>query len=205
MVELEADDAMASAARLAVDDARVRRVYLCTPDKDMAQCVVGDRVVQLDRRSGTVRDAQGVVAKFGVEPDSIPDYLALTGDSADGFPGLPGWGPKSAGAVLGRYRHLEAIPAEWVSWETPVRGAARLAATLVERWEEAILFRRLATLKTDAHLFGSIEELRWAGPRPEFAALCADLGALDLAAGASELSAAAERDRSHPRGGAPRI
>jgi 5'-3' exonuclease len=168
MVDLEADDALASAAHLAAMDHRVEQVLICTPDKDLGQCVRGQRVIQFDRRARELRDEAGVVAKFGVRPASIPDYLALVGDSADGFPGIPRWGAKSAAAVLARYEHLEAIPPRAAAWDVPVRGAARLAEQLESQRETAYLFRTLATLRTDAPLFGSIDEIRWRGPRPEF-------------------------------------
>jgi 5'-3' exonuclease len=177
MVEHEADDALASAAARAAEDPRVGRVLLCTPDKDLAQSVRGDRVVQLDRRTGVVRDEAGVAAKFGVKPPSIPDYLALVGDAADGYPGLRGWGARSAAAVLSRFERLEAIPADWRAWRVDVRRAAALAATLREQWANALLFRRLATLRADLPLFDSVDELRWRGPRPEFEALGARLDA----------------------------
>lgn len=189
MVEFEADDALASAAVRAAADPAVGRVFICTPDKDLAQCVVGDRVVQLDRRSRSVRDAPRVEAKFGVRPTSIPDYLALVGDAADGFPGLPGWGAKSAAVVLARYEHLESIPSEWEAWDVPVRGAQRLASNLKSQWDLALLFRRLATLRTDALVFRSVAELQWRGPRPGFADLCSRLGAEELAIRAHELAA----------------
>ena len=181
MIELEADDALASAARLAAADSRVERVVICTPDKDLAQCVVDDHIVQLDRRAGTVRDATGVRDRFGVEPLSIPDYLALVGDSADGFPGLRGWGAKSAAIVLARYRHLESIPHDPEAWDVTVRGAKKLASTLVEGWEQALLFRDLATLRSDFAAFDSVDELRWRGPREGFAELCGELDAPELA------------------------
>jgi 5'-3' exonuclease len=177
MVEFEADDALASAAAMAAADARVERVFICTPDKDLAQAVVARRVVQYDRRAGTIRGADDVVKKFGVAPESIPDYLGLVGDAADGYPGLPGWGAKTASAVLGRYRHLEAIPANAAEWQVTVRGAAKLAATLVEYAELARLFRDLATLRTDAPVSAHVEDLRWTGPRPEFFDLCTRLDA----------------------------
>jgi 5'-3' exonuclease len=177
MVEFEADDALASAAARAAADARVERVFVCTPDKDLAQAVVGRRVVQYDRRAGTIRGADDVVKKFGVPPESIPDYLGLVGDAADGYPGLPGWGAKTASAVLARYGHLEAIPASAAEWQVAVRGAAKLAATLVEYAELARLFRELATLRTDAPVSEAVEDLRWTGPRPEFFELCTRLDA----------------------------
>lgn len=180
MEELEADDGLASGAALAARDPRVDTVYLCTPDKDLAQCVAGDRVVQLDRRTGVVRNEQAVLDKFGVPPSAIPDYLALVGDSADGFPGLPGWGAKSAAAVLARYGTIEAIPGRAADWDPPVRGAARLAAALLEGRARALLFRDLATLRDGAALFGDVDELRWTGPAPTFQETAAELGAPGL-------------------------
>src|SRR5215467_8329695 len=167
MVEFEADDALAAAAARAVDDKRVERVIICTPDKDLAQAVRGTRVVQFDRRARAMRDEAGVVAKFGVKPESIPDYLALVGDSADGFPGLPGWGAKSAAAVLARYGTIEAIPALGRDWDVDVRGAMKLAATLDEQRELASLFKVLATLRMDADV-GPVDSWRWTGPQPAF-------------------------------------
>lgn len=172
MVQFEADDALASAAARAASDDRVGQVIICTPDKDLAQCVVGNRVVQLDRRRAIVRDEAGVVSKWGVKPASIPDYLAVVGDTADGYPGLNGWGAKAAGSVLARYPHLEDVPRNWREWDLPVRGAERLAATLQERWDEALLYRTLATLRLDAPVCESVDELRWQGPKPEFEAFC---------------------------------
>jgi 5'-3' exonuclease len=180
MVEFEADDALAAAAALAAADARVAQVVIATPDKDLAQCVRGDRVVQLDRRKREVRDEAGVMRKFGVSPASIPDWLALVGDAADGFPGLPGWGAASASAVLARYRHLEQIPAAAAEWEVPVRGAARLAATLGEQRERALLFRTLATLRADAPIGVDVDGLRWRGPHPGFAEWAERLGSAAL-------------------------
>ena len=180
MQELEADDGLASGAALAARDPRVERVYLCTPDKDLAQCVRGDRIVQWDRRKDEIRDADGVVAKFGVPPRSIPDYLALVGDSADGFPGVPGWGAKSTSAVLARYGHLEDIPARAEQWDVPVRGAARLAAMLREHRANAFLFRDLATLRDGTALFADVDELEWRGPMPAFETIADDLGAPGL-------------------------
>ncbi|MGH7680473.1 MAG: 5'-3' exonuclease [Candidatus Eiseniibacteriota bacterium] len=167
MVEVEADDALAAGAHVAAADKRVRRVFLCTPDKDLAQCVVGKRVVQLDRRTGEVRDEQGVIEKFGVSPASIPDYLALVGDSADGYPGLPGWGAKSASAVLAIYKRLEDIPGFATDWRVEVRGGEKLAETLRERRKEAKLFRTLATLRTDQPKV-TVDDLQYRGPKPEF-------------------------------------
>ena len=175
MVDLEADDAMASAAAVAAADPNVERVVICTPDKDLGQCVVGTRVVQMDRRKGVVIDEAGVRAKFGVGPASIPDYLALVGDSADGFPGLAGWGAKTTAAVLARYEHLEAIPDAPGQWDVPIRGVTGLAATLAAQRDLALLFRDLATLRTAPPAMESVEELRWVGPRDEFSELCAGI------------------------------
>ncbi len=177
MVEFEADDALAAAAAAAAADPHVDRVVICTPDKDLAQSVRGKRVVQMDRRARTIRDEAGVVAKFGVPPASIPDYLALVGDSADGFPGLPGWGAKSAAAVLARFHHLEAIPEDWTAWGVNATRPSALAATLARERERVLLFRDLATLRTDIQLFDSVDDLRWTGPKPEFPALAARLDA----------------------------
>ena len=171
MVEFEADDALAAAAAKAAVDPRVEQVVICTPDKDLAQCVRGTRVVQLDRVRKVVRDEDGVVARFGVPPASIPDYLALVGDTADGFPGLKGWGPKSAATVLARFGHLEAIPADPADWGAGVARAASLAATLARDRSLALLFRDLATLRTDIDVFDSVDELEWRGPTPALPAL----------------------------------
>ena len=160
MVEFEADDALAAAAVAAAADPRVERVIICTPDKDLAQCVRGTRIVQLNRRTRTFFDEAGIVAKFGVPPRSIPDYLALVGDAADGFPGLPGWGAKSASAVLAKYGHLEAIPADSREWIANVASPGRLAQTLRRDRDLALLFRNLATLRTDIALFDDVEDLR---------------------------------------------
>ena len=176
MVEFEADDALAAAAARADEDTRVERVIICTPDKDLAQAVRGTRVVQFDRRARTMRDETGVVAKFGVKPESIPDYLALVGDSADGFPGLPGWGAKSAAAVLARFVHFEAIPADWREWHVNVSSPARLALTFDRERDRAFLFRDLATLRTDIDLFKSVDDLKWKGPTPAFKAMAERLG-----------------------------
>jgi len=177
MVEFEADDALAAAAELAGRDPRVDRVLICTPDKDLAQCVRGTRVVQLDRRTRVVRDEAGVIARFGVPPASIPDYLALVGDTADGYPGLAGWGAKSAAAVLAKFHHIDAIPEDWRTWGVNAASPARLARTLADEREQALLFRTLATLRTDIALFESVDELRWQGPTPAFAPLAARLEA----------------------------
>jgi 5'-3' exonuclease len=165
MVEFEADDALAAAAAIAAADSRVERVFICTPDKDLAQSVRGTRVVQLNRRTHTLFDEAGIIAKFGVPPASIPDYLALVGDAADGFPGLPGWGAKSTATVLACYGHLEEIPADPRDWNVTVAGSARLAETLRRDRDQALLFRKLATLRTDIELFDNVDELRWTGQR----------------------------------------
>jgi 5'-3' exonuclease len=175
MVEFEADDALAAAALAAANDQRVERVIICTPDKDLAQCVRGTRIVQLDRRKNIVRDEAGVVARFGVTPESIPDYLALVGDSADGFPGLQGWGAKSAAAVLARFGHIESIPADWREWGVSVASPKALASKLTAERELAMLFRVLATLRTDIPLFASVDELEWKGSTADFAPLAARL------------------------------
>jgi 5'-3' exonuclease len=177
MVELEADDALAAAAARAAEDPRVGRVIICTPDKDLAQCVRGERILQLDRRRNELRDEAAIVRKFGVPPASIPDYLALVGDAADGYPGLPGWGAKSAAAVLARFGHLEHVPPDPAAWHVNVPRTGALAITLRTRMEEALLFRTLATLRTDAPVFASIDELRWEGPTPAFAPIAARLDA----------------------------
>jgi 5'-3' exonuclease len=180
-VAYEADDAMAAAAVMAAADDRVERVVICTPDKDLGQCV-GGKVIQYDRRKGQEFDAAGVEARLGVPPTSIPDLLALVGDSADGFPGLPGWGAKSAAAILRRWGHLEDIPADPVSWDAGIRGAPKLNAVLREQFELALLFRRIATVETDAPVSESVDELRWTGPPdPDaFAAMCDKLDAPNL-------------------------
>jgi len=175
MVEFEADDALAAGAAIAERDARVERVIICTPDKDLAQCVRGTRVVQLDRRRRITIDEAGVAAKFGVLPVSIPDYLALVGDAADGYPGLPGWGAKSSAAVLAKFVHIESIPADWRDWSVNAANARALANTLATERERAMLFRTLATLRTDIALFGDVDELRWLGPKPGFDTLGAVL------------------------------
>ncbi len=175
MVEFEADDALASGAAAAAADPRVERVIICTPDKDLAQSVRGTRVVQLDRRARTTRDEAGIVEKFGVPPASIPDYLALVGDSADGYPGLQGWGAKSAAAVLARFKHIESIPDDWQVWSVNARNAAGLSRTLNENRDLALLFRTLATLRIDVPLFTSVDALKWNGPTPAFEAVAAKL------------------------------
>jgi 5'-3' exonuclease len=171
MVELEADDALASAAWLAAQDEEVQKICIWTPDKDLAQCVVDDRVVQIDGRRGIIRDAAAVHAKFGVEPQYIADYLALVGDAADGYPGIPGYGPKTAASLLNRYGPIEKFPVE----------------LLKDKRDLALLFKRLATLRTDAALFKDVEELRWRGPTPEFPAVAEKLGDAKLAARVSKL------------------
>ena len=171
MVEFEADDALASAAAIAARDARVEQVVIATPDKDLAQSVRGTRVVQLHRRTRVTLDEAGVIAKFGVAPASIPDYLALVGDSADGYPGLRGWGAKSAAAVLARFGHLEAIPGDWQTWGVNANNPAALARTLATERDRALLFRDLATLRTHLPLFATVDELEWRGPTDAFAAL----------------------------------
>jgi 5'-3' exonuclease len=175
MVYYEADDALASAAAQAASDERVRRVFICTPDKDLSQCVVGTRVVQLDRRREILRDEAGVVAKFGVKPQSIPDYLAVVGDSADGFPGVPGWGLKAASLTLSRYPHLEDIPKEWREWHPSIKKARALSESLFSAWNDALLFRTLATLRLDVPVFETVEDLRWKGPRPNFEEHCREM------------------------------
>ena len=177
MVEFEADDALASAAARAAADPRVHRVLVCTPDKDLAQSVRGTRVVQMDRRARTIRDETGIIAKFGVPPASIPDYLALVGDASDGYPGLKGWGAKSTAAVLAKYGHLESIPTDWRSWGVNATRPAALAATLERERDRALLFRDLATLRTDVPVFDSVDDLRWNGPTPAFSSLAARLNA----------------------------
>ncbi len=184
MVEFEADDALAAGAEAAARDPRVDRVVICTPDKDLAQSVRGTRVVQMNRRTRAIRDEAGVVEKFGVPPASIPDYLALVGDAADGYPGLRGWGAKSAAAVLGRFGHFEAIPEDWREWRVNATSPAALARTFAAERDRAFLFRTLATLRTDIPLFDSVDELRWAGPTPAFAPLAARLDAAPAASAA---------------------
>jgi 5'-3' exonuclease len=180
MVEWEADDALASAAAVADASASVDRVYICTPDKDLGQCVRGDRVVQLDRRARKVSNEDGIIEKFGVRPESIPDFLGLVGDSADGFPGLPGWGARSTATVLWRYPHLEAIPLDSASWDLSLRGADRLTQTLSQRFDDALLFRDLATLRTQPPVLDDVDSLRWQGPTPAFEAFCARVEQPDL-------------------------
>jgi 5'-3' exonuclease len=187
MVEVEADDALAAAAKVAGADPSVDKAIICTPDKDLAQCVVDPKVVQFDRRANTIRDEAGVREKFGVAPEAIPDWLALVGDSADGFPGLPGWGAKSAAAVLAHYVHLEKIPHVPSEWEVSVRGAAKLAATLSQQFELALLFRRIATLETDVAV-GVPAEWEWRGPTAALEAHCERIDASDVLARAKSLA-----------------
>lgn len=188
MVAWEADDAMASAAKVAAADERVGRVIICTPDKDLAQCVTGQRVVQLDRRQQRLIDEDGVRAKFGVDPASIPDYLALVGDSADGFPGLNGWGPKSAAVLLAHYGHLEAIPDAPGQWEVSVRGGPKLAVTLAAHRDEAMLFKDLATLRTDPPVIDDVTSLRWSGPTDVFDEVAERIDAAAIARRARSLA-----------------
>ena len=180
MSEFEADDALASAAAQAAADPDVEQVFICTPDKDLAQCVSGTRIVQFDRRQGVLRNADGVREKFGVPPESIPDFLALRGDAADGYPGLSGWGAKSAATVLARYRRLEAIPDSADDWDVSPRGAAKLARTLSAGRELATTFRELARLRTDVPVFETVDQLRWTGPEAGFFDLCASMNASGL-------------------------
>ena len=180
MVHYEADDALASAAAKAARDDRVRQVIICTPDKDLSQCVVATRIVQLDRMRNILRDEAGVVSKFGVKPQSIPDYLAVVGDSADGFPGLPGWGVKAAALTFSQYPHLEDIPKDWREWHSSIRKARTLSESLFNAWNDALLFRTLATLRLDVPVFDAVDELHWRGPRPDFEKWCLRLKTHDL-------------------------
>ncbi len=182
MVEFEADDALAAAALRAAKDPRVERVLVCSPDKDLAQCVTDDgRIMQFDRRQGILYDRAGIVEKFGVPPAAIPDWLALVGDAADGIPGLPGWGAKSSSILLSCYGHLEAIPVDPEDWEVTVRGAAKLGATLAENRDEVLLYRYLATLDPAAPVMSHVDELAWQGPLDHLGDLCAHLDAPRLA------------------------
>jgi 5'-3' exonuclease len=190
MVEFEADDGMASLVRVATADDRVDKVLICTPDKDLAQCVQAGRVLQFDRRNNKIYDVADIVEKYGVSPESIPDYLGLVGDSADGFPGLPGWGAKSAAAVLARYKHIEHIPLAAGQWDITVRGGAKLAKTLADHLEEALLFRRIATLESDAPTASSVDDLRWTGPADNLAEVAASIDAPDLVDRAEKLASA---------------
>ena len=193
MVRVEADDALASAAAVAADDPAVDQVVICTPDKDLGQCVEDGRVVQLDRRKRVVLDAAGVTSKFGVPPHSIPDYLALVGDSSDGYPGLAGWGPKSAATVLARYGAIEQIPDRSTEWEVSVRGGPNLAATLAAERDRAMLFKDLATLRIDRSIFDRVDDLLWQGPTADFAAVCQRIDGGSLPARAQRLAAARDR------------
>lgn len=190
MRDLEADDALASAAAVLAEHDEVEQIVIMTPDKDLGQCVLDGRIVQYDRRKQAFLDEAAIKAKFGVEPHSIPDYLALVGDSADGFPGLPGWGAKSAAAVLARYHHLEDIPDAPGRWDVTVRGGAKLAATLAGNRELALLFRDIATLRIDRSLVPSVDSIRWQGPTEGFAELCDRIDATQLAPRAAALAAA---------------
>jgi 5'-3' exonuclease len=180
MIHFEADDALASAAAMAARDDHVKQVVICTPDKDLAQCVVGTRAVQLDRRRDILRDEAGVVAKFGVKPQSIPDYLAVLGDSADGFPGVAGWGEKAAAMTLSRYAHLENIPKDWRDWHPSISNARRLSTSLLNSWNDALLFRTLATLRLDVPVSETVEDLCWKGPLPIFEGQCRAMGSPEL-------------------------
>ena len=175
MVEFEADDALAAGAATAALDGRVECIFICTPDKDLAQCVRGQRIVQLNRRTRRICDELGVIQKFGVPPASIPDYLALVGDAADGYPGLPGWGAKSTAAVLAKFGHIEQIPADASEWRVNAANAGSLAQTLVRERDRALLFRTLATLRTDIRLFDDVDQLRWSRPTPAFEAIASRL------------------------------
>ena len=203
MVEFEADDALAAGATQAAADHRVEQVVICTPDKDLAQCVQGTRVVQLNRRTDSICDEAGVVEKFGVRPESIPDYLALVGDSSDGYPGLPGWGAKSAAAVLAKFLHLESIPYDSVDWGVKVTSAATLAAAFSREHDRALLFRTLATLRTNIPLFDNVDALRWEGPTEAFAKTAEELDKVTVAKDSKRppirrrpLSASIPRNRS---------
>ena len=180
MIEFEADDALASAAAKAAQDDRVRQVIICTPDKDLSQCVVDSRVVQLDRQRKALRDEVGVIGKFGIKPSSIPDYLAVVGDSADGYPGIRGWGSKTAAAVFSKYPHLEDIPKDWRLWDPMLRRTRPLAESLFAAWEDALLFRTLAKLRVDVPVFRSIDDLLWRGAAEDFKRTCERMNAPDL-------------------------
>jgi 5'-3' exonuclease len=188
MVEVEADDALGAAAAVADADERVEQVLIVTPDKDLGQCVRGTRVVQFDRRKRQIIDEDGVREKFGIGPESIADYLGLVGDTADGFPGLPGWGAKSASSVLARYGHIEDIPAAPGQWDVPgLRGAAKLSATLQAQYDDALLFRRIATIETNVDV-GTVDDWRWAGPTDGFDAVAEEIGSPELAPYARRLA-----------------
>ncbi len=192
MTYFEADDALAAAAAKSAAEDRVEQVLICTPDKDLAQCVVGKRVVQVDRRRNIVRDESAIEEKFGVKPESIPDYLAVTGDSADGYPGIAGWGAKAASLALSKYGHLEKIPKDWHAWDPTIRRARPLADALFGDWENALLYRTLATLRLDVPVFDSVDDLRWKGPRGNFDQCCEALRARDLCRKVSARSAVSE-------------
>jgi len=194
MVNYEADDALASAADKAAKDDHVRQVVICTPDKDLSQCVVGTRVVQLDRRRDILRDEAGVVAKFGVKPESIPDYLAVVGDSADGYPGLSGWGVKAAALTLSQYPHLEDIPKDWRKWHPSIRKARLLSESLFNAWSDALLFRTLATLRRDVPVFDTAEVLRWKGPDRNFEEYCRRIKSRDLLGRATSVKSMSSQD-----------
>ncbi len=188
MVTHEADDAMAAAAAVADADERVEQVLIVTPDKDLGQCVRGDRVVQYDRRKREIINEQGVIDKFGIAPEFIPDYLGLVGDSADGFPGLQGWGAKSASRVLARYGHIEDIPAAAGQWDVEgLRGAAKLSATLQANLDDAFLFRKIATVDTDIDV-GAVDDWHWTGPTDGFAAMAEQIGSPGLMREAQRLA-----------------
>ncbi len=188
MVEFEADDALAAAAAKAAKEKRVSQVLICTPDKDLAQSVIGQRIVQFDRRQQIMRDEAGVTAKFGVPPRSIPDFLALVGDTADGYPGIRGWGEKAASAVLSRYQTLEGIPKSFLDWHSSIRRARGLAESLFDNFEDALLFRTLATLRTDVPVFDNINELQWCGPTEAFTEHCRRMKAPALVARTEKLA-----------------
>src|SRR5713226_2626947 len=194
-VYFEADDALASAAAKAANDERGGQVLICTPDKDLTQSVAGNRVVQLDRRRDIMRDEAGVVEKFGVRPQSIPDYLAVVGDSADGFPGVAGWGLKAAALTLSQYSHLEDIPKDWQEWHLSIRRARVLSESLFNGWNDALLFRTLATLRLDVPVFETVEDLRWKGPLPNFEEHSQRMKSLDLLRRAT--SARSRRSQNH--------
>ena len=187
MEEFEADDALGSAARVAANDKRVQQVVMLTPDKDLGQCVEGKRVVQFDRRNNVIIDDAAVREKFGVGPASIADYLALVGDTSDGFPGLAGWGAKSAATVLAKFEHIEAIPDDETTWDVAVRGATKLGLTLRENRELAALFKKIATVVTTVEV-GEVDDWQWHGPTAEFSARCDELGSPQLAQRATTLA-----------------
>jgi 5'-3' exonuclease len=195
MVEFEADDALAAAAAKAALDTAVDKVFICTPDKDLSQSVVGTRIVQLDRRREIVRDEAGVIEKFGVKPQSIPDYLGLVGDTADGYPGLAGWGSKAASSVLAPYPHYEDIPKDAAQWSPSIRNSKKLAATLFDAWDDALLFRKLATLRLDAPTFDKLDDLRWRGATPSFEAVATRMNAPQLFRRATTAAAAGASQR----------